>query len=648
MSSTICQPLAPPSAAPASERVNSNACSDVRFVVLLTLIAGAARLASAAVPALWNDEAQTFRRVSGTFAELLAALRNDAFPPLHYYVYWALGRGLGGAGRLTPFWMRFIPAVSGTLMVPVMWRLAGQLCGRRVALLVATLTACSAFLFAYAHDAKMYMPLWLLVAANVSAWIAWIRGDSRWTGWTVWLLTGIAMVGYHATGLAVLGVEAAHAFTIRMPSRGALIATAAGFALVLLGPACYYIWCNDLLTRSRAVGWHSASGIGWLGATSQGVGPLWHLSTTYLLGWADPGGSLTSPRPEGWFSALRFTMAIVSGVLLIAILWGGVSLFIRLRQPRRDLSGESSIFSTTFLLAFWIVVPLYVATRFSTASPHSPLTALAAGAIVLFSVAGLLGLKAAWPQARGWMARRGARASMIDASAALALVALITWVIGFLGGALTGEGADSSSVWIPRYLAFVWPAVAILTCAAVLAIRPKPVRWLAVALLIGTNVAQDAAQVFASSEPPIDRIARDVCDAAQSGNELRTYVTDRPTASTGMTGGTLSNGVGRYYLAILTGNRLGPRGFSESELDEFVPVRLWSEPADLAADLQNGPPPRRLIVWDYLSADESTPPPDAPGPGWQLLDDRIIPVRNHWNWRTLYRYRRTEYGRRSP
>jgi hypothetical protein len=136
----------------------------VLAVVGLTAVAGAARFASAGVPALWNDEAQTFRRVCGTFAELSVMLRESAFPPLHYYLYWLLGRALGGAQHLTPFWMRFIPALAGTLMVPAMWRLAGLYCRRDVALLVAALTACSGFLFTYAHDAKMYMPLWLRTA----------------------------------------------------------------------------------------------------------------------------------------------------------------------------------------------------------------------------------------------------------------------------------------------------------------------------------------------------------------------------------------------------------------------------------------------------------------------------------------------------
>jgi hypothetical protein len=649
MSSAICQPLESRSVARAAGPVNAPGRNDARLVVLLTIVAGAARLGTASVPALWNDEAQTFRRVCGTFGQLSAALRQDAFPPLHYYAYWALGRTLGGAQHLTPFWMRVIPALCGTLMVPVMWRLAGQLCGRRVALLVATLTACSAFLFAYAHDAKMYMPLWLLVAANVSAWLSCTRGESGWKGWTVWVLTGIGMVGYHATGLAVVGVEVAHAFTMRLQSWRAPVAAGAGFALILLGPVCYYVWCNDLVTRSQAIGWHNASGLGWLGGTGPGVGPLWQLWKTYLLGWSDAGRPIASHGPAyaHWFPWLRYTLAIVGGLLLAAGLWGGILLIFRVRQSGPAGAAGTAVFSTTFLLAFWVAAPLYAGYRLSTASPHVRPTALTTSAIVCFALAALLLAKAAWSPLRERMAARGVSKPLIDAGAAAFLAAAIAWVIGALTAAFTSGGAESSSVWIPRYLAFVWPAVAILTCAGVMAIRPRPVRWLAIALLIGTNVAQAAAMVFAANEPPVDRIASDVCDAARSGGELRTYVTDRPPSSTGTMGGTLSNAVGRYYLAILTGNRLGPRGFSESDLDDFVPVRFWSDPPDLTADLSQGLP-HRLIVWDYLPAGTPPDPPVLPGPGWRLVEDRIIPVRDHWTWRTLYFYRRAQFARGSP
>ncbi|HXE52028.1 MAG TPA: hypothetical protein VN541_03390, partial [Tepidisphaeraceae bacterium] len=89
---------------------------DRTIVIGLTLLAALARLATAGSPPLWNDEAQTFRRVCGTFSQLTAMLREAPFPPLHYYLYWLLGQALGGAGHLTPFWMRFVPALAGALM----------------------------------------------------------------------------------------------------------------------------------------------------------------------------------------------------------------------------------------------------------------------------------------------------------------------------------------------------------------------------------------------------------------------------------------------------------------------------------------------------------------------------------------------------
>jgi len=41
-------------------------------------------------PALWNDEAHVFRRITGTYQDLLNQLQVDGFGPLHYELYWAM------------------------------------------------------------------------------------------------------------------------------------------------------------------------------------------------------------------------------------------------------------------------------------------------------------------------------------------------------------------------------------------------------------------------------------------------------------------------------------------------------------------------------------------------------------------------------
>src|SRR5437762_3184831 len=144
-------------------------------LLFLTCFAGFIRFAWIDRPSLWNDEGHTFRRLTGSFQDLLDVLQVSGFSPLHYELYWWMGDKLGGAHKLTPFWMRVVPSLAGTLMVPAIYFLARQMCSKRTSLLVAAYAACSAYLMAYSHDAKMYMHFWLFCTLNVGCLLWWFR-----------------------------------------------------------------------------------------------------------------------------------------------------------------------------------------------------------------------------------------------------------------------------------------------------------------------------------------------------------------------------------------------------------------------------------------------------------------------------------------
>lgn len=172
------------------------------IVVCLTLLAAILRFMFLDRPAIWGDEAMTFARVCGTWQQLLDELKIAGFAPLHYVLLWSVGR----LTTLTPFFMRLIPAVTGTLMVPAMYVLAMQIVTRPTALLVALFTATSSFLLTYSRDAKMYMDFWFFVAMSMACLLWWLRTRS-YLGWCLWLLSSIAMVATHALGMAILPVQ---------------------------------------------------------------------------------------------------------------------------------------------------------------------------------------------------------------------------------------------------------------------------------------------------------------------------------------------------------------------------------------------------------------------------------------------------------
>jgi hypothetical protein len=195
------------------------------LVILLTIIAGCLRFASIDKPSIWGDEAATWRRISGTYQQMLDELRTAGFMPGNYLLTWWIKDGFPIWGKYeytprsylpdmesrffrrlnegrdpamlprmvwtpthrlvpggitpTPLVMRFIPALCGTLMVPAMYFLASHLVSRRTALLAALFTCCSAYMLNYSRDAKMYMQLWFFATLHVGCLLWWLEAYKR-------------------------------------------------------------------------------------------------------------------------------------------------------------------------------------------------------------------------------------------------------------------------------------------------------------------------------------------------------------------------------------------------------------------------------------------------------------------------------------
>ena len=285
------------------------------FVILLTLLAGCLRFYSIDKPSIWGDEAATWRRISGSYQQLVDELRSAGFMPGAYLLDWWIKEGFpvwghyeyapptnrpeleGGwfrrvfegrdparSARMawtpsvrlvpggitpTPLVMRFVPALCGTLMVPAMYFLASRLVSRRTALLTALFTCCSAYMLNYSRDAKMYMQLWFFATLHVGCLLWWLEAYKRrprelarlsparpWSAkqaelgegvagvlpadhvgqvarafitdadirpmamieprvprletflrFACWLTAGLAMIAFHAVGLAIVGIE---------------------------------------------------------------------------------------------------------------------------------------------------------------------------------------------------------------------------------------------------------------------------------------------------------------------------------------------------------------------------------------------------------------------------------------------------------
>jgi hypothetical protein len=210
--------------------------------------------------------------------------------------------------------------------------------------------------------------------------------------------------------------------------------------------------------------------------------------------------------------------------------------------------------------------------------------------------------------------------------------------------------ADRRSIWMPRWLAIVWPPLAIGAAILLMNLPTRPLRWGAVAALIAVNLAQFAARLIAGTEAPHGLIAADLI-AARDDASVRTYV---ETGFSGAAPGTASieSTAGSYYLTRAAGAVPTPTDVRQRTVWHELRVPRYTEPARVARAVAAAADLRRVVIWtqtrrasmDELHADDDLID-QMEIAGWHVVGDRRFTVRTFWNWAELYQYRRREFAR---
>jgi len=670
-------------------------------------------------PALWGDEAATRARTCGTFREMLVENRGDGFVPLHYELYWALGK----VWKLTPWRMRLVPAMAGTLMVPGMYFLARQLVRSRTALLVTLLTAVSAFLLNYSRDAKMYMEVWLFATLHVAFLVWWLRGGGG-VAWWAWVACGVATVGLHSVGWLVVPVELLLFLTYRrwrFGWRGLFrwMVFAVGLMIMAAGPIIFYGYYNNWTQRSGGLapgvggptpGTWSLSGISWVEVQTRdktGLQLVRESASAYLYGYSRAEEDTTSGEPEIPAWVLNTAWGSLAGIVVVLLM--GALYWPKVPEAALKTDPEWAPWRPTLWLAFWLVVPTYGffycrSVPYSLAPHHwligigrfvgwnilwaLPIcfgliliarsrrwVVLMLAWIVVALLAMVLALsvwrgKAQWyvdlmdlgsrpwiiigliavALAMSWSAMNSAGRRAIGLGAVILTVLGVCegtwWIWEMLRQSAGRPGVDWQSMWMPRYLGVVWPAMAIVMAVAVGRLPSRVFRVTVVVALCALNLAQHVAHVYLDNEPRIDRIAHDIVQGERQ-KALKVYVRDGfQTAAPGMA--SVYDVVGHYYLALELGGAYTPaemrRGFSQS----MITINRFQSAGALAEEMRRDMTINRIVLWDRLSsvgerqADEIQA---ALGANWVLTNQWVQETWRHWNWQHLDTLRRLEFVR---
>jgi 4-amino-4-deoxy-L-arabinose transferase-like glycosyltransferase len=769
------------------------------ILLAITLLGGLLRFSFPTRPLLWGDDAYTVYRVHAEYQAMLDILQYDGFTPLHYELYWLLGRATGtvdapmtrgGANivhavHLTPAVLRFLPALWGSLMVPAMYLLAVHLVRRRTALVVALVTACSAYLLGYSRDMKMYMMVWCFSTLSAGCLLWWFRTRTR-IAWLAWVAASLAMASSHMTGMALLPFEAIFFLTRSNVHWKQSILFVIGLAIIILPPVGYITQFNRWAQEAVEDFGFEVEGIGWVVPYNAGrTGPdlIRYTTSAYLLSWEWPRERETFQTPQ-WILT-TFKAATVFFLLLAAV--GMMPWSRRLRGVSDDEPAPQPWWRVVLWLGLWLIIPtyfLYCRSVVDFASPkvwwNELATFLAGNAWlasdgtvrgsfwvavgVLATIIGVLvfvfprfrrslvwlfpllaaaallvsflraGVPPEAPHGVGWVSfsfdpiyqwadrlsdpmvflalaivlpglvvyycapRWSQRAGRI-AQFALVLAALIgcCWLVyevahgkfnkevaEVLEPRATSDTATSvvlarhtageieratsvveqrawQSIFMPRYMGFVWSAFCIALCALLMRLPTRGLRFAAIGLLVACNLAEFGGRLFAGTEPPLDEVAHDIWSHdSHNTNADRTakvFVNDSLVGGSGHPGyGWMTGQQGKYYLGLERGYWLHPTEWKRGNLDNYFDIPAMrgrrQEGLDyysIAATVRRSPQVKTVIVWEKYF-DEEAPRKDRLssllGNDWKLVSERDYNVRFHWSWADLYVYRRSEYAKK--
>ncbi len=328
-------------------------------------------------PPMLIDESLTYWRICGTMGEMLDTLRHDAFTPLHYELLnWIrngmpLGFGIRivrGGIIMTPAVMRFVPALSGTLMTPVMYFLARQLFNRRTAVIAAAFIACSAYGLFFSRYAKMYASAWMLETLSIACFAWWMNSEKR-LAWLCWIATGIAAGGFHGvTFLVIIPLPILYFVSMFRFGGWRVPMLIGGVVLIGVGPAIYYEVFNQwmrntgglvpgVVGKSSADANWDASGLAWLDAIDNSFEAPFRALNAYLSGfeWSSLD-DLAEPAPfVQKFGAAMVGLAVATYGLFIF----GALPWPHLRNPALNERTVQPWWRSALWLMIWIVMPVY-------------------------------------------------------------------------------------------------------------------------------------------------------------------------------------------------------------------------------------------------------------------------------------------------
>lgn len=206
------------------------------------------------------------------------------------------------------------------------------------------------------------------------------------------------------------------------------------------------------------------------------------------------------------------------------------------------------------------------------------------------------------------------------------------------------------SIWMSRYQGFIWPAFAVVIVVSLLRLPTWWLRTAGLGVLLAASLTQGILRITLDTEPPTDRIARDVWAGQDQTSTTRTFLLlsyrDHATPPRYINDRSLF-----YNLCVEAKMSPSPRLFRRGGIRREFTLRKAIR-YRMASQVRNNPHIERVIIWDaadhwYSSVSDRTIERGL-GKGWQLVDTKEFIHRQHHTWRQGPTYRRRVYERQGP
>ena len=314
-------------------------------------------------------------------------------------------------------------------------------------------------------------------------------------------------------------------------------------------------------------------------------------------------------------------------------------------RPRLAVTATRVLLGTVFFAALVAVL--------LTGTYWLPVFAEVMAAPVLRWPVAVVGLGLLWwfaaPTTRGRVRQLG---HLLTCAGVVFLACVAAWAVWRLLWHLhvqSRPGDPWQSIWMPRYLGVIWPAVMVATAALVARLPGLPLRAGAVVVVVLLNLVQPMARLTVDTEAPLAVLASDGWAAQREPVGTRLLLNLRDTE--GARYHLLRDWRAMFYLFNAAGEPVNKQTFKWETLAPRLDVRVNDRAQRIAAEVNaadRGTQPARLFLWerfDHRNVPDADPLLEALGPGWRRTVDHGYATRQFWTWRVGDVWRRRVYER---